>query len=248
MIELHDVGVERPGRPRPVLNGITLRIGSGERVALLGGNGSGKTTLARLLNGTELPARGRVTVNGHDTQDATARFAVRRAVGLLFQDPDDQFVSTTADREIAFGLENLNVPTAAMRPLVEDALRMFGLESHRQTPPHEMSGGEKARLALASVWVMQPQVLVLDEPTGSLDPAGKAAVFGVLAGLRRQHKITVFMATQELERVGRFADRVLVLHDGARARAELGEAFDRFVALFREVAAERSDFRFRIEP
>src|SRR6187399_833227 len=102
VIEVQDIGVDRPGRPHPILDGISFRLDAGERVALLGGNGSGKTTLARLLNGTQLPTRGQVRVEGRDTRDSESRVAIRRAVGLLFQDPDDQFVTTTAEREIAF--------------------------------------------------------------------------------------------------------------------------------------------------
>src|SRR2546426_7817184 len=132
MIEVEDVVVERAGRPAPVLDGICLDLGPGERAALLGGNGSGKTTLARLLNGTELPTRGRVRIEGLDTRDPASAREVRRRVGLLFQDPDDQFVTTTAEREIAFGLENLRVPTPAMRAAVDEALREFGLEEGRQ--------------------------------------------------------------------------------------------------------------------
>ncbi len=211
VIELHDVVVERSGRPRPVLDGVSLRIETGERVALLGGNGSGKTTLVRLLNGTELPDRGRVTVDGHDTQDDAARFAVRRDVGLLFQDPDDQFVSTTADREIAFGLENLNVPTTTMRPLVDDALGRFGLESQRHASPHEMSGGEKARLALASVWVMQPRVLVLDETAALLDRRGRESLAAAIAALPPETIVIYVMTSAEQARAH---SRVLVLHDG----------------------------------
>jgi energy-coupling factor transporter ATP-binding protein EcfA2 len=212
VIELQDVVVERPGRQHPVLNGISLRIAPGERIALLGGNGSGKTTLARLLNGTELPASGRVIVDGHDTQDDAARFEVRRAVGLLFQDPDDQFVSTTADREIAFGLENLNVPTAEMRPRVDEALRMFGLESHRHASPHEMSGGEKARLALASVWVMQPRVLVLDETAALLDRRGREGLAAAIASLPAE-TIVIHVMTDAAE--ARKHARVVVLHTGS---------------------------------
>jgi len=211
VIELRDVGVDRPGRPTPILDGVSFTLSPGERVALLGGNGSGKTTLARLLNGTQLPARGRVLVDGHDTRDAAARIEVRRAVGLLFQDPDDQFVSTTVEREIAFGLENLAQPTAVIRTAVDTAIREFGLEALRQAPPHEISGGEKARLALACVWVMQPRCLVLDETESLLDRRGREQLRALLAALPAA-TILVQVTTDAEQAV--LASRILVLHEG----------------------------------
>jgi energy-coupling factor transport system ATP-binding protein len=211
VIEVEDVGVERPGREAPVLDGVAFRIAPGERIALLGGNGSGKTTLARLLNGTLLPSRGCVRVDGHDTRDAAARPAVRRAVGLLFQDPDDQFVTTTAEREIAFGLENLRAPTPELRRAVDEALQRFDLEPHRQTPPHEMSGGEKARLALACVWVMQPRALVLDETESLLDRRGRQRLATALDTLPRA--TAVLRITTDAE-IAAASPRLLVLHGG----------------------------------
>jgi len=211
VIELHDVAVEKPGLSRPVLAGVTLTLRPGERVAVLGGNGSGKTTLARLLNGTEQPTRGTVRVGTHDTRDAAAHVAVRRATGLLFQDPDDQFVSVTCEREIAFGLENLAVPTAEMRRQVAEVLRQFGLELHRQDPPHEMSGGEKARVALASVWVMQPRILVLDETHSLLDRRGRERLEHCIRGLAPE--TIVVQTTTDFESARAFG-RVVVLHAG----------------------------------
>jgi energy-coupling factor transport system ATP-binding protein len=127
MIEVCDAGVDVPGRSTPVLDGVSFTLAPGERVTLLGGNGSGKTTLARLLNGTHHSTRGCVLVDGVDTREPATRLDVRRAVGLLFQDPDDQFVTTTVEREIAFGLENLQLPSAELRIAVDEALRSFDL-------------------------------------------------------------------------------------------------------------------------
>jgi energy-coupling factor transport system ATP-binding protein len=211
VIEVTGVRVEREGNSRPALDGIDLRLAAAERVALLGGNGSGKTTLLRLLNGTELPTRGRVCVAGHDTADPAAHWTVRRTAGLLFQDPDDQFVSTTAAREIAFGLENLRVPTAEIRAAVDAALRRFDLEAQRDTPPHEMSGGEKARLALAAVWAMQPQVLLLDETQSLLDRDGRERLAAALAALPAS--TLVVHATTDAEIAATYP-RIVVLHEG----------------------------------
>jgi energy-coupling factor transporter ATP-binding protein EcfA2 len=211
VIEVQNVTVERPGRAAPVLDGVSLAIAAGERAVLLGGNGSGKTTLARLLNGTIQPTHGRVLVDGHDTRDETGVQHARRAVALLFQDPDDQFVSATAEREIAFGLENLGVTPAKMRVAVDEALRSFGLEEHAQTPPHEMSGGEKARLALACTWVMQPRAVVLDETESLLDWRGGERLTAALATLPASTAILRITTDAEL---AASSQRVLVLHAG----------------------------------
>lgn len=211
MIELDHVGVEVPRRTVPLLDGVTFTLVPGERVALLGGNGSGKTTLLRLLNGTRPPTRGRVLVDGLDTRQAAALLEVRRRVGLLFQDPDDQFVSTTVEREIAFGLENLRVPTEEMRGIVDEALERFDLQPHRRTPPHEMSGGEKARLALACVWVMRPRYLLLDETESLLDRRGRERLAAALAAL--PFETGILHATTDSEFAARFP-RVAVVHAG----------------------------------
>jgi energy-coupling factor transporter ATP-binding protein EcfA2 len=211
LLEVHDVTVERPGREMPVLDRVSFRLAPGERAALLGGNGSGKTTLARLLNGTQLPSRGRVLIHGHDTRDPAARLEVRRRVGLLFQEPDNQFVTTTAEREIAFGLENLCEIPERMRGSVQDALEDFDLASHRHAPPHEMSGGEKARLALACVWVMGPGTVVMDETDSLLDLRGTETLLQKIDDLPAE--TTLLRVTTDAD-VAASAARVLVLDEG----------------------------------
>jgi len=211
MIEVRGVTVEMPGRAKPVLDGIDCTIAPGEQVALLGGNGSGKTTLARLLNGTRAPTRGTIHVEGLDTRSPAALLQVRCAVGLLFQDPDDQFVTTTVEREIAFGLENQRLPAGELRVRVDALLAEFGLESQRRIAPHEMSGGEKARLALACVWAMRPRYLVLDETESLLDRRGRERLDAALAALPQETAIV--HVTTDAERAAR-CDRVLVLHAG----------------------------------
>jgi len=209
----------RPGDDAvPVLKGINLQIGRGEFVALLGRVGAGKTTLCMALNGLVPHAtggvfRGDVTILGQNTKTSAVP-DLARMVGLVFQDPETQIVQMRVEDEVAFGCENLGIAPAEIEERVTWALHAVGLADYRARSPLRLSGGEKQRLAIASMLAMRPQVLVLDEPTASLDPAGKTAIFKVLAELRARHEITIVMATQELERIARFADRVLVLHQG----------------------------------
>jgi energy-coupling factor transport system ATP-binding protein len=204
--------------PVPVLQGINLEIGRGETVALLGRVGAGKTTLCMALNGlvpqvTGGIFRGNVRVLGLNTKEHPVADLAQH-VGLVFQDPESQLVQMRVEDEVAFGPENLGVPAAEIEERVTWALEAVGLAAYRDRSPVLLSGGEKQRLAIAAMLAMRPRILVLDEPTASLDPAGKAAVFRVLAELRRRQDITIIMATQEIERIRRFADRVLVLHQG----------------------------------
>lgn len=202
----------------PVLRGIRLQVARGEFVALLGRVGAGKTTLCMALNGlvphvTGGIFRGDVIVLGQNTKQHTVP-DLARAVGLVFQDPESQIVQMHVEDEVAFGCENLGIAPAEIEERVTWALAAVGLSDYRRRSTQLLSGGEKQRVAIAAMLAMRPQVLVLDEPTASLDPAGKAAVFQVLAELRERHEITIVMATQELERIARFADRVIVLHQG----------------------------------
>jgi energy-coupling factor transporter ATP-binding protein EcfA2 len=202
----------------PVLKGVNLQIERGEFVALLGRVGAGKTTLCMALNGLVPHAtggvfRGNVTILGQNTKQHTVP-DLARSVGLVFQDPESQIVQMRVEDEVAFGCENLGIAPAEIEERVTWALNAVGLADYRERSSLLLSGGEKQRVAIAAMLAMQPQVLVLDEPTASLDPAGKSAVFKILAELRDRHEITIVMATQELERIARFADRVIVLHQG----------------------------------
>ena len=206
------------GAPVSVLRGVNLEIRAGEFVALLGAVGAGKTTLCLALNGLAPHAtggrfRGDVTMLGRNTkQHPVADLA--RSVGLVFQDPETQLTQMRVEDEVAFGPENLGVPPAAIEARVTWALNAVGLAGYRDRSPLRLSGGEKQRVAIAAMLAMRPRVLVLDEPTASLDPAGKAELFNLLARLARERRITILLASQELERVARYADRVLVLADG----------------------------------
>ena len=180
MIELEGVSLTYDGAARPALSAIDLTIRDGESVAVVGPSGSGKTSFVRLLNALHLPTRGRVLVDGLDTADASNLWKVRGRVGLIFQDPDNQLVSTTVEREIAFGMENLGLPSAEISSRVEAALERMDLGRLRDRAPHRLSGGEKQRVAIAAVLAMRPDYLALDEPTSLLDAAGRHEVWRVL--------------------------------------------------------------------
>jgi energy-coupling factor transport system ATP-binding protein len=194
------------------LDDISLRIEEGEYIAIIGPNGSGKTTLARLLNGLLLPSSGEILVDGLNSKDKEPQGEIRLKVGMVFQNPDNQIVSTTVEREIAFGLENIVLPYEEMRKRVERALENFDLEQYRLHPPHKLSGGEKERLALASVLAMQPKYLVLDEATSLLDSKDRKDFLALIEKLSHQG-ITLIHITQFPEEAN-LAKRLVVLSRG----------------------------------
>ncbi|MFQ5824975.1 MAG: ATP-binding cassette domain-containing protein [bacterium] len=203
-----------------VLDGIDLIIHEGESVGLIGPNGSGKTTLARCLNVLLLPIEGDVWVDDLNTKDNANLAEIRRRVGMVFQNPENQIVSTTVEREIAFGLENLGVPYEQMHKIVDEMLVQFNLEEYRQHPPHLLSGGEMQRLALASVMAMSPKYLIFDEPTSLLDPFSRKMILSLISKIHLTNKkeepserITTLFITQYPEEVLGF-NRLLVLHNG----------------------------------
>ncbi|MBN2416168.1 ATP-binding cassette domain-containing protein [bacterium] len=203
------------------LRGVSFSMEPGERVALMGANGSGKTTLIRCLNGLFLPASGTVTVDEFRTDEPEHAYEVRRRVGMMFQNPDNQIVTTTVEREIAFGLENLGLPYDEMRERTETALIQFELSAYRDTPPHLLSGGERQRLALAAVWVMRPRYLILDEPTSLLDPRSRKEVMAVLERdmADRIGLLTVTQIPEEALACRRLVimDRGAIVRDGSPA-------------------------------
>lgn len=194
------------------LRGIDLTIDRGEYVVILGHNGSGKSTLARCLNGLLRPTRGDVWVNGQNTRDDEALMAIRVSVGMVFQNPDNQFVTTVVEEEVAFGPENIGVPADELRRRVDRALDVTSLSDARSKDPRYLSGGDKARLAIAGVLAMQPDCLILDEATVMLDPVGRESVLDLLAGLHEQG-VTIVAITHDMEEAVA-ADRVVVLERG----------------------------------
>lgn len=200
----------------PVLRGVSFRFGPGELVALMGANGSGKTTFVRCLNGLLKPTAGDVIVDGLSINHLEHLYEIRRKVGLVFQNPDDQIVTATVEREIAFGLENLGVLSESIAEKVDLALQQFHLEPYRSHSPHLLSGGERQRLALASVWVMEPDYYLLDEPTSLLDFSGKQEIYGFMQEKRKNQKAGFLLVTQFADEA-LMCDRLMILYEGAVA-------------------------------
>jgi energy-coupling factor transport system ATP-binding protein len=205
----------RSGTPEaiPALRGIDLDIFPGECVALIGGNGSGKSTLAKHFNALLIPTAGEVRVDGIDTRDPQGVWEVRRRVGMIFENPDDQLIAAIVEEDVAFGCENLGLPPAEIRARVDQALRTVDLEHLRRRPPHLLSGGQKQRVAIAGVLAMHPRCLVLDEATAMLDPRGQAEVMETVLRLCRQDGLTLVLITHAMEEAA-LADRVIVLAEG----------------------------------
>ena len=201
------------GNDVPTLNGLSLEIGESESIAVIGPNGSGKSTLARCLNGLIVPQSGRILVDGMDTADPGNKWKVHQRAGMIFQNPDNQLVSTTVEREVAFGLENLGLPSPEIHERVAWALDRFHMSKYRQYPPHRLSGGEKQRLAIASVSAMRPRYLICDEPTSSLDPGDRQDILGLLMSIVDEYRMSVVFITQSPEEAARM-DRIVLVADG----------------------------------
>ncbi len=206
------------GNEVPTLRGLSLEIAESESVAVIGPNGSGKSTLARCLNGLIVPQSGRVLVDGLDTAEPGNKWQVHQRAGMIFQNPDNQLVSTTVEREVAFGLENLGLPSREIQRRVAWALDRFHLAKYRQNPPHRLSGGEKQRLAIASVAAMRPRYLICDEPTSSLDPGDRRDILDLLMAIVHEYRLSVVFITQSPEEAARM-DRIALLADGDVAAA-----------------------------
>ncbi|MGN0557159.1 MAG: energy-coupling factor transporter ATPase [Acutalibacteraceae bacterium] len=203
-----------------VLRNFSIGIEKGSFTAILGHNGSGKSTLAKLFNGLNLPDEGRVIVNGMDTADEENTFEVRKSVGLVFQNPDNQIVATIVEEDVAFGPENLGVPPDEIRRRVDEALQAVNMFDHRLDEPHRLSGGQKQRVAIAGILAMQPDCVVFDEPTAMLDPKGRRQVMEIIQRLNREMGKTVVLITHYMDEAAQ-ADRVVVM-DGGRIIADGG--------------------------
>lgn len=199
--------------PQKVLLGIDLAIEPGSFVALLGHNGCGKSTLAKHFNAMLLPTGGAVFVRGIDTTDEDRKYDIRSTVGMVLQNPDNQLVSTIVEEDVAFGPENLGIPPDEIRRRVDDALKAVGMYDYREHAPHKLSGGQKQRVAIAGVIAMQPDCIVLDEPTAMLDPKGRREVMETIRTLNRERGITVVLITHYMDEAVQ-ADRVVVMDEG----------------------------------
>ena len=196
-----------------VLDGVNLNIEKGSFVAVLGHNGSGKSTMAKHLNAILLPTGGAVYVRGLDTVQEEHLLDIRRTVGTVFQNPDNQIVANVVEEDVAFAPENLGVPSAEIRQRVDDALKAVGMYEFRDHAPHLLSGGQKQRIAIAGVIAMQPECIVLDEPTAMLDPIGRADVMRTIKELNRTKGVTVVIITHHMDEAAQ-ADRLVVMARG----------------------------------
>lgn len=213
MLELNNVSYRYEGAAQNALSGVTMTIEAGEMLAIVGHNGSGKSTLAKHLNGLLLPTGGNVTIDGMDTKNEEALLAIRQRVGMVFQNPDNQLVTTIVEEDVGFGPENLGVPPKEIRGRVDAALESVGMTAYADKASHALSGGQKQRIAIAGMLAMQPEVLVLDEATAMLDPEGRREVLEIVKRLHRETGLTVVMITQFMEET-LSCDRVVVMGGG----------------------------------
>jgi len=213
MIELINLSYTYPDSGSSALTNISLCIRPGELLAVVGHNGSGKSTLAKHLNALLLPTAGQVLVDGMDTRDEANTIPIRQRVGMLFQNPDNQLVTTIVEEDVGFGPENLGIPPKEIRTRVDAALKEVGMTEYAQKACYTLSGGQKQRVAIAGLLAMAPEVLILDEATAMLDPSGREEVLGTVRRLNKEKGITVVMITQYMEETVK-ADRVAVMAKG----------------------------------
>ena len=206
---------EEGGTPLAALSGVSLSIERGSFVAVLGHNGSGKSTLAKHMNAVLLPLGGKVWVDGMDTCDEALLLEIRRRVGMVFQNPDNQIVANVVEEDVAFGPENLGVPTAEIRKRVDAALKAVGMEAFVLQAPHHLSGGQKQRIAIAGIIAMEPACIVLDESTAMLDPSGRREVLDTVRRLNWEKELTIVLITHHMDEAA-LADRIVVM-DGGQA-------------------------------
>lgn len=195
------------------VDGVSAEVEKGEFIAVLGHNGSGKSTLAKHLNGLLFPDEGTVWVGGYDTMDESTIFEIRQTTGMVFQNPDNQIIGSIVEEDVAFGLENIGVPTEDIWKRVAESLEAVGMVAYREQSPNRLSGGQKQRVAIAGVMAMRPQCIVLDESTAMLDPVGRKEVIRTISRLNKEEGITIILITHYMEEAV-CADRVLVMDNG----------------------------------
>ncbi len=216
-ISVEHLGFAYPGNEDmpdiTVFEDLNLKIEAGSFVAVLGGNGCGKSTLAKHFNSILLPSGGKVYVHGMDTSDEDKIMAVRRSIGMVFQNPDNQIVANVVEEDVAFGPENLGIASPEIRNRVDKALKQVGMYEYREHAPHLLSGGQKQRVAIAGIIAMEPKCIVLDEPTAMLDPRGRREVMETILRLNREKGITIVLITHHMDEAAQ-AERVVVMSNG----------------------------------
>ena len=234
IISFKQVHYTYPGDELESLCGVDLEIEEGSFVAVLGHNGSGKSTLAKHMNAILVPDSGSVIVDGIDSRDEDKTFEIRRRVGMVFQNPDNQLVANVVEDDVAFAPENLGVPSAEIRQRVDEALKQVGMYEYRSHAPHLLSGGQKQRVAIAGVIDMRPRIIVLDEPTAMLDPRGRHEVISTVTRLCREGGMTVVLITHHMDEcIG--ADKLVIMSNGyIRAAGTPGEIFSDVEMMARE--------------
>jgi energy-coupling factor transporter ATPase len=218
IIEIKNLSYTYPGATKPSINDVSINVEKGEFVLITGPSGCGKTTLCRCFNGLvphfyQGELKGQVTVAGMDTSKHQT-YEMAKYVGLVFQNPENQLFALSVEKDVAFGLENLGVPRKEMRERVDWALNLAGIYDLRERSPHEVSGGQQQRVAIASVLAMQPEIIVLDEPTSFLDPLSAEKIFEVIYSLNKKHGITVILVEHRLDLTAKYADHLIVMDEG----------------------------------
>ena len=223
IVEFHNVTFcydadEGEQQPEPAIRDFTFNVKKGEFVAVLGHNGSGKSTVAKLSNSILIPNEGKVLVKGMDTADEDLSYEIRKTVGVVFQNPDNQIVASIVEEDVAFGPENLGLPREEIRKRVDDSLKAVGMYEYRHHEPHKLSGGQKQRVAIAGIIAMRPECIFLDEPTAMLDPQGRKEVMDTVIKLNKEYGMSVVFITHFMEEAV-LADRVAVI-DNSRLLLE----------------------------
>lgn len=225
LVSLENIQYKYEGQKEFALDDVSFDIYEGEWLAVVGHNGSGKSTLAKLLNGLQYAMAGTITVNGNVLTEENV-WDIRRQIGMVFQNPDNQFVGTTVQDDVAFGLENVGVPQEIMVERVQSTLSKVKMREFLNQEPHHLSGGQKQRVAIAGVLALQPNIIILDEATSMLDPRGREEVFEIVKELMSESKLTVISITHDLEEAAK-ADRMIVMNQGKLYREGLpSDIFD----------------------
>ena len=242
MIEINDLVYRYPQNEEeeelsPAVDGLNLKIEKGEFVAILGHNGSGKSTLAKCLNGLYQPSQGSIKVDGLDTSDEEEVWDIRAKAGMVFQNPDNQIVATVVEEDVAFGAENLGVPHKELRERVDWALDVVDMTEYKKHAPHQLSGGQKQRVAIAGILAMNPDYIILDEPTAMLDPNGRQEVIETIVKLNQEQNKTIILITHFMNEAV-LADRIVVMEKGKlKLEGEAKEVFSH-VEVMKEIGLD----------